>query len=286
MTQITRKPSLTQYLRKANPDLVTYDEARQAWYDYRADHGYRTTRCAYLSVGDHNKKIAKNRIPSVSFTGAPHRMAGLNACTNSTASCRKVCIRHTGRLEMPRAQEVGVDRMQFLHQNPDHAISLIHWETVRAAAKVSELARRLNVVTDLNWEDIAPWLFTHAPENVVTYDYTKDWSRQPEPAERYRLTFSAMERHGAAEIIQMTNKGRNVAVVFPAEYKDTPYPDEWFGIPLINGDVTDFRYEDPQTGVIVALYAKGRARRMPIGMDCFVKPVVGPWAPGPSGLAC
>ena len=186
---ITRKPSLTQHLRRATPDLVSYDVARQAWYDYRADHGYRTIRCSYLSVGDHNKKIALNRIPSVSFTGAPHRIAGLNACTNSTASCRKVCIRHTGRLEMPRAQQVGVDRMLFLKDNPDEAISLIHWETARAAAKTPELTPRLNVVTDVNWEDVAPWLFTEAPENVVTYDYSKDWSRGPAPADPYRLTF-------------------------------------------------------------------------------------------------
>ena len=155
---------------------------------------------------------------------------------------------------MPRAMQVGIDRMTFLTESPDHAVSLIHWETARAAAKVTELARRLNVVTDLNWETIAPWLFTEAPENVVTYDYTKDWTRNPNAAERYR-------------------RGRNVAVVFPSEYKDTPYPEQWFGIPLINGDVTDFRYEDPQTGVIVGLYAKGHARRMPVGMDCFVKPV-------------
>ena len=272
-TLITRKPSLTAYLRKASPDLVTYDEARQAWYDFRAARNYPTVKVPYLSIGDHNKKIALNRIPSVSFTGAPHRMAGLNACVNSTTSCREVCIRHTGRLDMPRAIQVGIDRTQFLADHPTEAISLIHWETVRSAAKVAELARRLNVVTDVNWEDVAPWLFTEAPENVVTYDYTKDWNRQPEPAERYRLTFSAMERHGVDDIREMTDRGRNVAVVFPAEYKTTPYPEQWFGIPLINGDVTDFRYEDPQTGVIVGLYAKGRARRMPVGMDCFVKPV-------------
>jgi len=275
MTQITRKPSLTAYLRKQNPDLVSYDVARNAWYDFRAARNYPTLKVTYLSVGNHNQKLAKNRIPSVSFTGAPHRMAGLNACVNSTTSCRHVCIRHTGRLDMPRAIQVGIDRTIFLAEHPDEAVSLIHWETARAAAKVPELARRLNVVTDVNWEDVAPWLFTEAPENVVTYDYTKDWNRSPEPAVRYRLTFSAMERHGIAEIRAMTDKGRNVAVVFPHEYKDTPYPDSWFDIPLINGDLTDFRYEDPQTGVIVGLYAKGRARKLPVGMDCFVKPVTG-----------
>ena len=271
-TTITRKPSLDAYLRKATPDLVSYDVARQAWYDFRADRNYPTVKVAYMSVGNHNQKIAKNRIPSVSFTGAPHRMAGLNACTDSTTSCRKVCIRHTGRLDMPRALQVGVDRMLFLKDNPDEAISLIHWETVRAAAKTPELARRLNVVTDLRWEDCAGWLFSEAPDNVVTYDYTKHWDRDPEPAERYRLTFSAGDRHNVADVFGMTERGRNVAMVFPAEYKDTPYPDEWFGIPLINGDLTDFRYEDP-TGVVVGLYAKGRARRMPVGMNCFVKPV-------------
>jgi hypothetical protein len=176
---------------------------------------------------------------------------------------------------MPYAQQVGRDRIEFLRIHPAEACSLIHWETMSLINRYpgKPVARRLNLVTDLRWEDFAGWLFTEAPENVVTYDYTKHWDRTPEPADRYRLTFSANEYHDAEDIRAKTDTGACVAVVFPKEYKETPYPDQWFGIPLINGDLTDFRYEDP-AGSVVGLYAKGRAKQIEPGMNRFVKPVV------------
>lgn len=260
--------NLNTYLVNNSPDLVSHATARQAWWDYRADHGYPTPKAPYLSAP--NTKIVKNRIPTISFTGAPHRMAGLNACTNSTKTCRQVCIRHTGRLTMPKPQQVGIDRMEFLRICPSEAISLIHWETVQAAGRTEQLGRRLNVVTDIRWEDHAGWLLTEAPDNVVTYDYTKHWDRDEWPLDRYRLTFSATERHDIEAIQAKTGTGACVAVVFPAVHKTAGYPETWHGIPMLDGDVSDFRYEDP-AGRVVALYAKGRARKLPGGVNEFVK---------------
>jgi hypothetical protein len=266
MTETTK--NLNTYLTNNAPDLVPHETSREAWWDFRADRGYHTIKARYLS--EPNQKIAKNRIPTISFTGAPHRMSGLNACTNSTKTCRQVCIRYTGRLEMPYAMSVGIDRMEFLRLKPSEACSLIHWETTLAAGRTEQLGRRLNVVTDIRWPDHAGWLFTEAPDNVVTYDYTKHWDRDEWPTDRYRLTFSATERHNVDDIREKTATGACVAVVFPAEHKETGYPDAWHGIPVIDGDITDFRYEDP-AGCIVALYAKGRARKLPTGTGRFVK---------------
>jgi len=267
---MTTTRNLNTYLVNHAPDLVDHATARQAWWDYRADNDYHTIKARYLS--EPNTKIAKNRIPTISFTGAPHRLSGLNACTNSTKTCRQVCIRHTGRLDMPYQQRIGVDRMEFLRIYPSEAISLIHWETVQAAGRTEQLGRRLNVVTDIKWEDHAGWLLTEAPANVVTYDYTKHWDRDEWPTDRYRLTFSATERHNVEAIQAKTGEGACVAVVFPAIHKTAGYPDAWHGMPIIDGDVTDFRYEDP-AGHVVALYAKGRARKLPTGSDQFVKPL-------------
>jgi len=271
---ITRTASLDEYLTETRTDLVPHREARDCWAEFRAARDYTTPRVDYMTRENHNKKTKLNRIPTISWTGAPARTGVRNACTDSTIACRNVCIRYTGRLDFPYAIQVGRDRIEFLRLHPDEACSLIHWETMNLTKRYPDqaVARRLNLVTDLRFEDFAPWLFTEAPESVVTYDYTKHWDRDPEPADRYRLTFSANEYHTPDDIREMTDSGRNVAVVFPSEYKDTPYPDQWFGIPLINGDLTDFRYEDP-AGVIVGLYAKGRAKHIIPGMDQFVKPV-------------
>ena len=262
--------TLTNHLIAAQPDLVPHADARAAWADFRADMGHKTHRAPFLS--EPNTKIAKNRVPTISFTGTPARVSGFNACTNSTKSCRALCIRYTGRLEMPHSMQVGDTRMRFLTEQPDAACSLIHWETLALAEKTPGLVgRRLNVVTDIQWEDFAGWLFTDAPDNVVTYDYTKHWDRDEFPADRYRLTFSATERHGIDAIRDKTATGANVAVVFPAEHKTAGYPDYWHGIPMLDGDLTDFRWDDP-TGHVVALYAKGHARGITGGIDKFVKP--------------
>lgn len=259
--QITRPTNLYA-------NLVPELDSRAAWYAFREQNGYRTIRTPYLT--EENLKLRKNEHHTISFTGSPHRLSGHNVCPQSTPACRAVCIRYTGRLDMPYAQQLGIDRTRFLYSDPDAAVSLIHWETVKASKKTEILGRRLNIVSDIAWEDVAPWLFHEAPENVRTYDYTKNWDRDRDPQRRYRLTFSATERHGIDDIRAKVRAGGSVAVVFPKEHKETGYADTWYGMPVINGDRTDFRYDDP-FGSIVALHAKGRARHMPVGMAEFVK---------------
>jgi hypothetical protein len=258
--------SMNQHLQTAQPDLIPHAEARARWFDFSA--GVVATERPYLTRS--NKKTDKNAIPTISFTGSPARTTTLNCCTHSTTGCRHVCIRYTGRLEIPQAQQVGIDRTEFLRVDPDAAVSLIHWETVLASKRHPRVGRRLNIVTDLNWDAFAGWLFTEAPENVVTYDYTKDWSRDEWPAPRYRVCFSATEHHSVDAIRAKTETGACVAVVFGPEFETATYAGEWHGIPVIDGDLSDFRYYDAP-GHVVALYAKGRARKIEPGPASFVK---------------
>jgi len=62
----------------------------------------------------------------------------------------------------------------------------------------------------------------------------------------------------------------NVAVVCDTPAKQ-PKPAEWFGLPAIDGDLSDERWLDPQ-GVVVLLSAKGQARKQAVGWNKFVKP--------------
>jgi hypothetical protein len=91
---------------------------------------------------------------------------------------------------------------------------------------------------------------------VRAYDYTKLWDRTG--TDRYRLTYSRSERTEDAAVVAACEDGRNVAVVFSTS-RARPLPDRWLGVPVVDGDVTDWRVGDPD-GVIVGLRAKGRAR--------------------------
>jgi hypothetical protein len=71
---------------------------------------------------------------------------------------------------------------------------------------------------------------------------------------RYHLTFSRSECNDQ-QVEQAINLGANIAVVFrnqlPATYK---------GLPVINGDLTDLRINDPKN-CVVGLVAKGKAKK-------------------------
>ena len=49
----------------------------------------------------------------------------------------------------------------------------------------------------------------------------------------------------------------NAAVVYRTAYHKTT----WQGYPVVDGDSDDLRFLDPKGGHIVALYAKGKAKK-------------------------
>jgi hypothetical protein len=119
---------------------------------------------------------------------------------------------------------------------------------------------RLNGTSDIRWEGVRDAngknVFERWPD-VQFYDYTKIANRHGIPA-NYDLTFS-WSGHGAfpAYAQRAISAGMRVAVVF--RDKGT-IPAEFMGMRTIDGDDSDIRHLDPR-GVVVALYAKGQAKR-------------------------
>jgi hypothetical protein len=115
---------------------------------------------------------------------------------------------------------------------------------------------RLNGTSDVRWELVAPELFsTHA--DVQFYDYTKISNRRNLPS-NYDLTFSYSGLPMfAPHVDKAVGQGMRVAVVFSHRER---IPAEFHGLPCVDGDDSDVRHVDPQ-GVVVALYAKGAAKR-------------------------
>jgi hypothetical protein len=107
-------------------------------------------------------------------------------------------------------------------------------------------------------------IFSAFPD-VQFYDYTKILGRKTVTYENYQLTFSAADGNDA-DVAKAIAQGYNIATVFGIK-KTLPMPETYMGIPVFNGDESDLRFLDPH-GVIVGLYAKGKAKKDTTG---FVK---------------
>jgi hypothetical protein len=131
---------------------------------------------------------------------------------------------------------------------------------------------RLNGTSDLSWEKyevirngkLYRNIFSAFPD-VQFYDYTKILGRKIQNIANYHLTFSAADGNDN-DVKKAINQGYNVATVFGIK-KTLPMPNEYMGLPVFNGDDSDLRFLDPE-GVVVGLYAKGKAKKDTSG---FVK---------------
>tara|TARA_Y100000389_G_C17134671_1_gene351937 strand:- start:104 stop:496 length:393 start_codon:yes stop_codon:yes gene_type:complete len=120
---------------------------------------------------------------------------------------------------------------------------------------------RLNGTTDIRWELIkieGKNIFELFP-NVQFYDYTKISNRKVADYPNYHLTWSYSNANPeyAKLLDKIIEGGMNVAVVFRSEYKKSL----WCTYPVVDGDKDDLRFLDPKGRHIVALYAKGRAKK-------------------------
>lgn len=97
--------------------------------------------------------------------------------------------------------------------------------------------------------------------DVTFYDYSKVPSRALQHAgdPSYRVTFSYSGQN-APDALRVLASGGNVAVVFSTA-KGEALPSEWQGYPVLDGDVTDLRFTDPQGGYVVGLRFKAAKAR-------------------------
>jgi hypothetical protein len=186
---------------------------------------------------------------------APHRIAGYaNLCPWSTAGCRKACLYTAGRGAFHNIQESRIIKTIHYFENRQGFIEQLQSDIEALQRKAKRLGLkpvvRLNGTSDINWQLVAPQLFTNNPA-VQFYDYTKDWNRlvvQP----NYDLTYSASETTSKE---QLSDLSKRIAVVFnkqaPIEYQNRL---------TVSGDAHDLRFLNG-TIRIVALTAKAKAKK-------------------------
>jgi hypothetical protein len=203
----------------------------------------------------------------------PWKSAGINVCPMAEqAQCIDGCLNSAGRGQMSsvqlgrarKTQWFAQDRAGFMAQLVSDLESFVSY----CAKRGIHPCVRLNGTSDIRWELISVQRGGHTLGNVflafpmVTfYDYTKIANRKVTHTTpgNYSLTWSysgASEAYAAQHAIAKAN-GLNIAVVFR---RKGDIPASFLGLPTIDGDRDDMRFLDPK-GVVVALYAKGKAKQ-------------------------
>lgn len=213
---------------------------------------------------------------------APATLSGYETCPKRTEGCTAACLNTAGRGGMFKPggtntiQEARKRKTRmFFEQREVFMTTLV--KDIERAVKKSEKNKlvpvfRLNGTSDLSFEKYEVTrdgktfnnMFEAFPD-VQFYDYTKILGRKVNEIKNLHLTFSAADGNDA-DVLKAIAQGYNVATVFGLK-KTEPMPATYNGRPVFNGDDSDLRFLDPK-GVIVGLYAKGRARKDTSG---FVK---------------
>jgi hypothetical protein len=219
-----------------------------------------------LTPGDANPKLRKSEAAGTRYRTwglslAPAKESGYQTCSSSSEGCRRACLFHQGRGQCGNTAAARIARTIAFMEHRDWFEVVLQWELDHIDLKGHQEgfipALRLNIVSDVLWERVFPWLFSRYPD-AQFYDYTKHvkrmlaWCREQLPP-NYHLTFSRSEVN-EPECLQVLQAGGNVAVVFREEF-----PAQWQGYAVTDGDQTDLRFLDPK-GVVIGLSAKGTSR--------------------------
>ncbi len=217
---------------------------------------------------------------------APARLSGRNVCPSATPGCTAACLNTAGHggiglrtrgdnsvqlARRRRTDHLFTDRGGFLDQ-----LEAEIRRHIRRADRADLIPTvRLNGTSDLRWETLrvrgGSTILDRFPD-LTFYDYTKRTDRSDLP-ENYSLTFSLAETEKSwGDHLAALDLGLNVAVVLSGagdSVHPRPFPAEWNGRQLVDGDTSDLRFLDPPAAY-VGLRAKGRAKSDSTG---FVYPL-------------
>lgn len=206
---------------------------------------------------------------------APHTISGFQVCPKASPQCREACLYTAGRGIYTKVQQARIAKTLEFFNNRDNFMAVLV-DDIKALIKKAKKEKmtpaiRLNGTSDIAWEKIACVVDGEKFKNVMEafpevqfYCYTKVLGRKYALSlPNYHLTFSLSEENDS-DALKALEQGYNIAVVMNTK-KDEKKPATWGGYPVVDGDETDVRFYDPKGGHIVALSAKGQAKKMALG---------------------
>jgi len=229
-----------------------------------------------LSVGNNAKTVkgdGSEYITAILYLAPADNVKGVNLCpTAELAGCKQACLYTAGRGKMSNVQAGRIrktilwrdNRVAFLQQLREDIAKFQRYCEKRDIQPVV----RLNGTSDIMWENHID--FGNEFPAVQFYDYTKIVKRvYKTQAKNYHLTLSYSEANldYASKVLKAhKDTGCNIAVVFHKHISDRFVFGEhrmgtFAGSPLLDGDKDDLRFLDAKGANVVALYAKGVAKR-------------------------
>lgn len=230
-----------------------------------------------LANGDTNTKTRKNgpEVVSAGLSLAPHKSAGLgNTCTHASDGCAAACLNGQGLASVWESIKLArIAKTEFYYRDRVAFLEVLRRDIERFKRKADKqgkrLAVRLNMFSDIYWErHRIPQDFP----DVQFYDYTKHPGRisgRNTILSNYHVTFSRSETN-EKHVLRALQSNCNVSVVFAD--RGRPFvgnrshlqrlPKTWQGFRVVDGDVSDLRYEDSvgrSRGVVVGLRLKAHS---------------------------
>lgn len=225
-------------------------------------------------------------------------------CAGSSQECRDSCLAFAGQNASEAYNNFRKVAQAMALLNEPAAFMRMLVESIDRFVSSKQVREgvapffRLNVLSDIPWELVAPWLFPLF-EDLQYYDYTKVPGRlrgRGAPS-NYDLTFSvsgtATNKAWADEEIKAN---RRVAVVFLGHkqkngewvpvlqkgerlLKGVPLPKTFWGLPVVDGDVSDVRPRDPSPSCVALRWKTPSGKRAGVQVDpsganfSFVTPI-------------
>ena len=231
-----------------------------------------------FSNGDANTKLRKNakkKVITLGLSLAPHKSSWAgNVCPHASPGCIAACLDHQGLASVfASIQEARQRKTKIFYHNRSWFLDKLAQEIEvarrRADAQGKTLAVRLNVFSDIPWERVSQGLFRLFGD-VEFYDYTKNPKRVGLLRPNYWVTLSRSELNDQ-DCLRALRRGNNVAVVFADMSGDfcgnmsglQKLPKTWNGYPVIDGDISDLRYQDTRGrkhGRVVGLRLKTHSK--------------------------
>ncbi len=223
-----------------------------------------------------NTKLGKNATVTLAFTGASGAdSARYNPCP-ALGACASACVLGAtcGRARMNPAQIIGARarRLIAMREHPVAAGARLVIDAARARrladAHAARIVARLNVATDIGFESMPEVAGCFERFGIDAYAYTKRPAAvraalaNGGTANGTRIVYSLSERASLPLAAGYLRAGGTVALVIgglgraPVTAHARAVVLEGQAFPVIDGDATDDRTQDPR-GVVVGLRGKG-----------------------------
>jgi len=197
---------------------------------------------------------------------APSWSSGYNTCANANG-CANVCLFGAGHGQRHMIHDgkhtvwiARIVRTILFYEYRDQFMAQLVKEMQafrrKAKRKGYKTAFRPNVISDIDWIKLGPAIFDQGIDKI--YDYAKVVKRINQHSDNYHITLSRQETTSDSLVFDTVSSGVNVAVVFSTK-KGQPLPSTYLGLPVLDGDLTDNRFNDP-AGHIVGLRVKNTGK--------------------------